>query len=97
MVPLEIRIIRSNEISEFEWLFHIYRRDGQFQAVICDGTLEAEPIGDWEPELDDEEAYRAYCEQYLDQLIQDRPETAYGYASELIHAVELLDTDDDDF
>ena len=96
MAPLEIRVIRSTQISDFEWLFNIYRNGGQFQAVLCHGTLEGEVVEPWQPELEDESAYRFYCEMYLDNLLGEQPEKAYRYASELIYAVELLDDDDDD-
>jgi hypothetical protein len=96
MTPMEIRVRRSTEISDFEWLFHIYRRDGQFQAIICNGTQEADPVEPWQPELDGEDAYRFYCEMYLDNLLGNEPEKAYGYCSELIYAVELLDDGEDE-
>jgi len=96
MGPLEIRVVRSTEISDFEWLFRVHRQDGQFRAYLCDGTTEVEPIEAWQPELDNESAYRNYCEMYLDNLLGDEPEKAYHYAAELLYAVELLDDPEDD-
>jgi hypothetical protein len=96
MGPLEIRVVRSTEISDFEWLFRVYRRDGQFRAYLCDGPSEIEPLEAWQPELDDEGAYRNYCEMYLDNLLGEEPTKAYDYASELLYAVELLDDPEED-
>jgi hypothetical protein len=92
---LDIRVIRATAISEFAWLFRIHRADGRFQAILCDGTQEAEPLEDWQPELDGEDAYQFYCEMYLDHMIGEDAEKAYAFANELLHATELLDDGDD--
>lgn len=96
MTPSEIRIVRASEISDFEWLFRIYRDGGRFRAFLVDETgADARPIEDWQPDLDGEDAYFFYCATYLDGLLGDDPDTAYALAHERLRAEELLEDEGD--
>ena len=88
---MELRVVRASAVSDFEWVFRIDIRDGYFQARLCAPGAATYPVEDWQPVLADAEAYRFYCEMYLDQLLGEAPAVAYRAASEIPRGEDLID------
>jgi len=88
---MELRVVRSNAVSDLEWCFEIRVWGGQFQAILHGADAQGYPIEDWQPALADAEAYRFYCEMYVDRLLGEAPAAAYRLAAEIPRGDDLID------